>query len=132
MGLRLAVPAQMPMAIRASFKLNRTPCRSSALPVVYPKSFDSLEDLGNLAPEAGYLLTVAFPSLTLQQADRILTESEGPGGGFLHDGSSSGVYSRINLYAAAGRAEALVRELSSGVRRTISPQKDKTAKDSTN
>jgi hypothetical protein len=42
--------------------------------------------------------------LTLEQADRILTETEGPGGGFLDNGSSFGVYSRLNLYAAAGRA----------------------------
>ena len=45
-----------------------------------------------------------FDSLTLEQADRILTETEGPGGGFLDDGSPFGVYSRLNLYAAAGRA----------------------------
>jgi membrane-associated phospholipid phosphatase len=74
------------------------------LPVVYAKNANTLEDVGKLAPEAGYLLTVAFPSLTLEQADRILTETEGPGGGFLDNGSSFGVYSRLNLYAAAGRA----------------------------
>jgi membrane-associated phospholipid phosphatase len=74
------------------------------LPVVYEKNANTLEDVGKLAPEAGYLLTVAFPSLTLEQADRILTETEGPGGGFLDNGSSFGVYSRLNLYAAAGRA----------------------------
>ena len=74
------------------------------LPVVYPKNAGVLEDVGKLAPEAGYLLTVAFPSLTLDQANKILTETEGPGGGFLDDGSSFGVYSRLNLYAAAGRA----------------------------
>jgi hypothetical protein len=74
------------------------------LPVVYPKNADVLEDVGKLAPEAGHLLTAAFPSLTLEQADKILTETEGPGGGFLDDGSSFGVYSRLNLYAAAGRA----------------------------
>jgi hypothetical protein len=34
-----------------------------------------------LTPEAGYLLTAAFPSLTLAQADAILTNTEGPGGG---------------------------------------------------
>jgi hypothetical protein len=37
-----------------------------------------------------------------------LTETEGPGGGFLDDGSAFGVYSRIDLYTAAGRAAALV------------------------
>jgi hypothetical protein len=77
------------------------------LPVVYPKTADTLEDVGKIAPEAGYLLTAAFPSLTLEQADRILTETEGPGGGFLDDGSAFGVYSRLNLYAAAGKAMQL-------------------------
>jgi hypothetical protein len=74
------------------------------LPVVYPQNAGRTEDVGKLAPEAGYLLTVAFPTLTLEQADRILTETEGPGGGFLDDGSSFGVYSRLDLFAAAGRA----------------------------
>jgi hypothetical protein len=78
------------------------------LPVVYAKNAGVREDVGKLAPEAGYLLTVAFPSLTLEQADRILTETEGPGGGFLDDGSGFGVYSRMDLYAAAGRAEEMV------------------------
>jgi hypothetical protein len=32
---------------------------------------------------------------------------EGPGGGFLDDGSAFGVYSRLNLYAAAGKAMQL-------------------------
>ncbi len=77
------------------------------LPVVYPKTAGALEDVGKLAPEAGYLLTVAYPSLTLEQADRILTETEGPGGGFLDDGSSFGIYSRLNLYAASRRAATL-------------------------
>ncbi len=77
------------------------------LPVVYSNTASAVEDVGKLAPEAGYLLTIAFPALTLDQADKILTESEGPGGGFLDDGSPFGVYSRLNLYAAAGRAAAL-------------------------
>jgi len=76
------------------------------LPVVYPDNANRIEDITKLAPEAGYLLTAAFPLLTLDEADHILTETEGPGGGFLDDGSSFGVYSRINLYAAAGRAAA--------------------------
>ena len=79
------------------------------LPVVFQQNAAGREDVGRLAPEAGYLLTVAFPKLTLEQADRILTETEGPGGGFLDDGSAFGVYSRLNLYAAAGRAGAAVR-----------------------
>ena len=66
-----------------------------------------MEDVGKLAPEAGYLLTVAFPSLTLEQANQILTDTEGPGGGFLDNGTPFGVYSRLNLYAAAGRAAVL-------------------------
>jgi hypothetical protein len=78
------------------------------LPVVYPKCASSVEDVGKLAPEAGYLLTAAFPTLTLEQANTILTETEGPGGGFLDDGSSFGVYSRLNLYLAAKRASEIV------------------------
>ena len=77
------------------------------LPVVYPQQANAREDVNKLAHEAGYLLTAAFPSLTLDQADQILTETEGPGGGFLDNGSSFGVYSRLNLYAAAGKAMAL-------------------------
>jgi hypothetical protein len=79
------------------------------LPVVYLEKVGKLEDVGQLCPEAGYLLTAAFPSLTLEQADRILTETEGPGGGFLDDGSSFGVYSRLNLYAAAGKASQIAK-----------------------
>jgi hypothetical protein len=79
-----------------------------SLPVVYPTNAGVLEDVEKLAPVAGYLLTQAFPSLSLEQADRILTETEGPGGGFLDNGSEFGVYSRLNLYAAALRAEQIV------------------------
>lgn len=77
------------------------------LAIVYPENADKIEDVGKLSPEAGCLLTAAFPSLSLEQADRILTETEGPGGGFLDNGSAFGVYSRLDLYAAAGRAAAL-------------------------
>jgi hypothetical protein len=79
------------------------------LPVVHPETADKMEDVGALAPEAGNLLTAAFPKLSLEEANRILTETEGPGGGFLDDGSAFGVYSRLNLYAAAGRAAAFAR-----------------------
>ena len=79
------------------------------LPVTHPETADKQEDVGKLAPEAGYLLTVAFPKLSLEEANRILTETEGPGGGFLDDGSAFGVYSRLNLYAAAGRAAEMSR-----------------------
>jgi hypothetical protein len=84
------------------------------LPIVYSQTANSVEDVGVMAPEAGYLLTIAYPSLTLKQADQILTETEGPGGGFLDDGSSFGVYSRLNLYAAAGRAAAIAAGRTSG------------------
>lgn len=67
-----------------------------------------LEDVEKLAPQPGYLPTHAFPSLSLEQADKILTETEGPGGGFLDNGSELGVYSRLNLHAAARRAEQIV------------------------
>lgn len=77
------------------------------LPVVHPEQGGRTEDVGKLAPEAGNLLAVAFPSLTLDQANAILIETEGPGGGFLDDGSAFGVYSRSNLYAAAGRARPM-------------------------
>jgi hypothetical protein len=66
------------------------------------------------------LLTTAFPSLTLQQANQILTETEGAGGGFLDDGSPFGVYSRLNLYAAAEKAVALAGSHSKGAHRTAS------------
>ena len=79
------------------------------LGVAHAETADKVEDVAMLAPEAGYLLTVAFPKLSLEEANRILTETEGPGGGFLDDGSAFGVYSRLNLYAAAGRAAALSR-----------------------
>jgi hypothetical protein len=76
------------------------------LGTVFPQQASAKEDVGKFAHEAGYLLNAAFPSLTLDQADQILTETEGPGGGFLDNGSSFGVYSRLNLYAAAGKAAA--------------------------
>jgi hypothetical protein len=74
------------------------------LPVVFPQTAGVMEDVEKLAPEAASLLLVAYPSLTKEQACRILTETEGPGGGFLDDGSPFGVYSRLNLYAASRRA----------------------------
>lgn len=98
------------------------------LPVVYPQNANKVEDVSRLAPEAGYLLTVAFPSLTLEQADQILTETEGPGGGFLDNGSPFGVYSRLNLYAAAGRAVTLTSAHSATAQRNgISLQKGNSA-----
>jgi hypothetical protein len=80
------------------------------LPVVFAKNAEGAEDVAKLAPEAGYLLTAAFPSLTLPQADAILTLTEGSGGGFLDNGSAFGVYSRLDLYKAAERTAAFLRE----------------------
>jgi membrane-associated phospholipid phosphatase len=77
------------------------------LPVVYEQNAGRTEDVGRLAPEAGYLLTAAFPYLTLAQADDVLTKTEGPGGGFLDNGSAFGVYSRFDLYRAVEEAVSL-------------------------
>jgi hypothetical protein len=77
------------------------------LPIIFEKNAKGKEDVGKLAPEAGYLLTSAFPYLTLSQANAILTATEGPGGGFLDDGSAFGVYSRLDLYRAAQKAIAM-------------------------
>ncbi len=76
------------------------------LPVVFAATAGKTEDVAKLAPEAGYLLTAAFPYLTLDQANAILTATQGPGGGFLDDGSAFGVYSRLDLYKAAQQAIA--------------------------
>ncbi|WP_158742114.1 phosphatase PAP2 family protein [Acidisphaera sp. L21] len=77
------------------------------LPVVFQSTANTVEDVGKVAPEAGYLLTTAFPYLTLVQANAILTATEGPGGGFLDNGSEFGLYSRLNMVAAAKRAAAM-------------------------
>jgi hypothetical protein len=74
------------------------------LPIVFEDNEKNAEDVAALAPEAGYLLTTAFPYLTLAQADDILTETEGPGSGFLDDGSAFGLYSRLDLYRAVEKA----------------------------
>jgi hypothetical protein len=84
-----------PAANKAFYAVTQT----YSLPVAFPKNVGVIEDVAKLAPEAGYLLTIAFPSLTLDQADQILTETEGPGGGFLDDGSPFG--------DAAGKAAAV-------------------------
>lgn len=76
------------------------------LPVVHAATAHVTEDVATRAPEAGRLLTTPFPWLTLTQADSILTATEGPGGGFLDDGSRFGLYSRLDLYAAGVRALA--------------------------
>jgi hypothetical protein len=48
--------------------------------VVFAQTATGAEDVCKVALEAGYLLTAAFPYLTLAEADAILTETEGPGG----------------------------------------------------
>lgn len=75
------------------------------LPAVYPERAAPV-DFGKVAPEAGYLLTAAFPKISLKDANAILTATQGAGGGFLDDGSTFGVYSRIDLYRAAKTALA--------------------------
>jgi hypothetical protein len=75
------------------------------LPVVNAKTANTVEDFSAVAPDAGYLLTAAFPTLSLKEADDILTSSEGPGGRFLDNGSEFGLYSRIDLYKAVVAAE---------------------------
>ena len=77
---------------------------SYGLPVVFPAEAGHVENVAVKAPEAGWLLKAAFPYLSLAQADRILTQTEGPGGGFLDDGSAFGVYSRLDLFKAGERA----------------------------
>ena len=76
------------------------------LPVVFAAASGKTADVAKLAPEAGYLLTAAYPYLTLDQADAILTATLGPAGGFLDDGSAFGLYSRLDLYRAARQAIA--------------------------
>jgi len=74
------------------------------LGVVYATTASEVEDVAAIAPEAGTILTTAFPILTLERADKILTETEGPGGGFLDNGSAFGLYSRLDLYRASEEA----------------------------
>ncbi|GAB7069798.1 hypothetical protein JCM12141A_40870 [Mycolicibacterium hodleri] len=76
------------------------------LPAVFGQNVNAAVDVGKVAPEAGYLLTAAYPYLSLEQANAILTATLGPGGGFLDDGSAFGVYSRLDLHRAAQQALA--------------------------
>jgi hypothetical protein len=76
--------------------------------IVFPATSHATEDVASIAPEAGYLLTAAFPALTLRQADDLLTQTEGAGGGFLDNGSAFGLYSRLDLFRAGRKAAALV------------------------
>lgn len=68
---------------------------------VLPATAKESEDVATIAPEAGYLLTAAFPTLTLSQADALLTQTESPGGGFLDNGSAFGLHSRLDLFRAS-------------------------------
>jgi hypothetical protein len=83
--------------------------QTDGLPVVYPAAAAHAEEVSIVAPEAGYLLTAAYPALSLAQADSILTQTEGPGGGFLDNGSAFGLYSRLDLYNAGIAAAAASR-----------------------
>ena len=81
------------------------------LGVAHPETADKVEDVATLAPEAGYLLTVAFPKLSLEEANRILTETEGPGGGFLDDGSAlRRLFPAQSLRRRRPRGRALTRQ----------------------
>ncbi|KQO58218.1 MULTISPECIES: phosphatase PAP2 family protein [unclassified Methylobacterium] len=77
------------------------------LPVVHRDRSGQPVDVARVAPEAGHLLTAAFPAVTLDEANAILTATLGPAGGFLDDGSVFGLYSRLDLYAAGGKAASL-------------------------
>ena len=94
-----------PGANRAFYDATQT----YGLPVAHPEAANRKVDVAKDAPEAGHLLTAAFPKLTLAEANAILTETLGKGGGFLDDGSEFGVYSRLNLYVAAGKAAELAK-----------------------
>ena len=94
--------------VRAFYESTQT----YGLPPVRPARLHAKDDIAKVAPEAGYLLTSAFTYLTLDQADAILADTEGPGGGYLDgdataDGHVLGVYSRLDLYRAAEKAIAL-------------------------
>ncbi|MBX7199533.1 MAG: phosphatase PAP2 family protein [Rhodospirillaceae bacterium] len=84
-----------PAKVQAFYESTQT----YGLPVVYAMRAAPV-DFDKVAPDAGHLLTAAFPKLSLKEANAILTATQGPGGGFLDDGSAFGVYSRLDLYRA--------------------------------
>ena len=84
------------------------------LAAVYDATARKPEDVAAVAPEAGYLLSAAFPGMTLAQADEMLTRTEGPGGGFLDDGSAFGLYSRLDLYKAGLMAQSFLGSVHGG------------------
>jgi hypothetical protein len=69
------------------------------LSVVFANNAEGKEDVAELAPEAGYPLTMAFPNLTLSKGGAVLTLTEGPGGSSLDNGSAFGLYSRLERAA---------------------------------
>jgi hypothetical protein len=77
------------------------------LPVPYAKNFGETEDVGRDGTRSRKPAHCCISSLSLQEANQILTDTEGPGGRFLDDGSTFGVYSRLNLYAASLAAKTL-------------------------
>ncbi len=83
---------------KAFYELTQT----YGLPVVYTSTANTVEDVNTIAPEAGNLLATRFTYLSQQQRNDVLTSTEGPGGGFLDNGSAFGLYSRLDLYKASG------------------------------
>lgn len=82
------------------------------LATVYSATANSVEDVNTIAPEAGYLLMTRFPYLTQAQRNDVLTSTEGPGGGFLDNGSAFGLYSRLDLFMAAGGYGSFTKDVS--------------------
>ena len=95
---RFADPARVGAFVQA--------VQTYGLPAVYPARAGVRVDFAVIAPEAGLLLSAAYPWVSLAAANALLTETQGPGGGFLDDGSAFGAYSRIDLHAAALKALA--------------------------
>lgn len=73
------------------------------LPVAFAANTAKV-DVARVAPEAGHLLTAAFPHVSLAQANAILTATQGSGGGFLDNGSAFAVYAQLDLTRAAREA----------------------------
>lgn len=82
------------------------------LATVYSATANKIEDVNTIAPEAGYLLMTRFPYLTQAQRNDILTSTEGAGGGFLDNGSAFGLYSRLDLFMAAGGYGSFSKDVS--------------------
>lgn len=114
-GNTLAVCAKQDSGAFSNAATNKAYYESTqtyGLGVVYPNMVNTVEDVNAIAPEAGYLLMTRFPYLTQAQRNDVLTSTEGPGGGFLDNGSAFGLYSRLDLYLAAGGYGAFARDVS--------------------